>query len=344
MQDTEQLPLEQWAQQLKQARTEANLGAASLAQTLRLSNAQLRALESGSLSAFHGPGYYLRAVEKYARELNITLDPPVTELKLTDSQIALNRVKNNPSTVNLAKKESLALSGHLLPTHGTRSRLGLWLAVLLAALIGAGTWLAIQEGWPARDSVQVVQIESDSDAPQPSPAIAHQANPQPLEILASDNRTNSNASTNSGNNLAVRTIVQAALPATSIDQASTQAATPTISTESVPATDGFQTPNPTPTSAVLTQPEKPTPPPDVIEAQFTEDCWVEIRFTDGRVEQRIYQPGQVLTAAVREIERMTFGNAQAVSASRAGLPFDIMAFTRAGNNVARITGDALTPR
>jgi len=104
--------------------------------------------------------------------------------------------------------------------------------------------------------------------------------------------------------------------------------------------------NTTPTEAVaaLTQPPEPevptrTPEPvaDDIEATFTADCWVEVRKQDGSVEQRIYTPDQTLTVSVEDIERLSFGNAQAVLATRAGEPFDVMRFTRANNNVARIS-------
>lgn len=341
MQDIEQLPLEQWAEQLKQARLGANLGETSLAQTLRLSNAQLRGLESGSLSAFHGPGYYLRAVEKYARELNITLDPPVTELRLTDSQIALNRVKNQPSAAKLAKQESLTMGGHALPGAGRRSSLGIWLAALLLILIGAGTWLAIGEGWPGSDREQAaLETDQELSATEQRDSGIAQADPTPSQITTA--RSTEPAA-------AIETTAIAS-PAPTVDL-TTEAQTITpANTSASPATGTDSAKQAIPTSNRLVPSEPvpeatapPSPPSNLIEAQFTGDCWVEIRFTDGRIEQGIYKPGQVLKITVNDIDRLTFGNAQAVTASRAGKPFDVMAFTRAGNNVARISASALAP-
>jgi len=100
-------------------------------------------------------------------------------------------------------------------------------------------------------------------------------------------------------------------------------------------------PDPEPDSTPEPPPAPPPPPPDVIQASFNADCWVEIRRVDGTTEQGIYKPGQSVTVDVADIERLTFGNAAAVSATRAGEPFDVLAYTRGGNNVARISKQAL---
>ena len=160
MQDLDQLPLEQWATQLKQAREAGKLEFSHVAQELRLSAAQLRGIEAGSLNAFHGPGYYLRAVERYAQLLDITLDPPVTELKLTDSQLALKRVKNTPSASTLAKKQENILGASAMPRTMRRSRIGLWLGAMLLALVATGTWMAIDEGWPNGNETTLARTDA----------------------------------------------------------------------------------------------------------------------------------------------------------------------------------------
>lgn len=327
MQDIDELPLEQWADQLKRARTDAGLELGSLAQTLMLSGAQLRGIESASISAFHGPGYYLRAVEKYARHLNITLEPPVTELRLTDSQIALNRVKNSPSAAKLAKRESQTLGADAMP-NSSRSKTGIWLAFVLVALIGLGTWLALDEGWPTGDSEDVALKTNPAEA----------AKPEIVTLVVQQNTERSEPRTQSPEQTPQPTLAMAITPPVNPTLVVTK--TTTDADQSQMAT------KPTPEPAPVLEPAPQKPPEvvqasDVIEAQFTADCWVEVRFTDGRVEQAIYKPGETLNVPAAEIARLTFGNAQAVSASRAGKAFDVMAHTRAGNNVARISDQDL---
>jgi len=333
MQDIDQLPLEQWANQLKLARESAAIELSTLSQDLMLSVAQLRSIEAGSLKMFHGPGYYLRAVEKYAKRLDITLDPPVTELTLTDSQIALKRVKNTPSASSLAKNQSNLLGAHAMPRAMRRSRIGLWLGVVLLLLVGTGTWMAIQEGWPNGDETSLAQNEASQNnlqANAPTPSL--QTERSPLDSTTSEAPTTGTGalSTLVENQTSVVLEREQGLT-TSPDGVAIAMATAESASE--------LTPEPAPELAT----EPAPPPPDVIEALFSADCWVEIRRVDGSTEQGIYKPAQTLTVDVSDIDRLTFGNAQAVSATRAGEVFDIMAFTRGGNNVARIPGAELNP-
>lgn len=373
MQDLDELPLEQWAEQLKQARTEAGIEINGITQALMLSSAQLRGIENGSASAFHGPGYYLRAVEKYAQHLNVTLDPPVTELRLTDSQIALNRVKSSPSAAKLAKRESRTLGADAIPRSSNPSRIGVWLAALLLVLVGTGAWLALEEGWPGgnaenvatqhgNEAMDTTQTEPPALASTvqaaPPPAskadISVQATPSaPTTVTLGPNTVQTSTQTGIGTGIETNPKPSAQ------DNADTSASGTTTLEPTPPAqTQASSEVNPdlevkpelevNPELEFAPKFEPPAPPQavipataDAIEAQFTADCWVEIQFADGRVEQGIYQPGQTLTVPVEEITRLTFGNAQAVSATRSGQQFDVQAFTRSGNNVARISSQDL---
>lgn len=361
MQDIDELPLEQWAEQLQRARIDAGLERSGLAQSLMLSSAQLQGLESGSLSAFHGPGYYIRAVEKYARHLNIKLEPPVTELRLTDSQIALNRVKNSPSAAKLAKRESQTLSADALPGATRPSKAGVWLGALLLIMIGAGTWLALKEGWLGNRKDTVAQTVADSTIKAETPAIAVPPTVERTDpILPKREQTPATGETSVTPTANVQTVTEATAMVNprqpiSAPESGAAAVVQTITGPiAEPATEPAQVPEPVsalisepqPAAAVATESEtRPqaaaSPAPEVIEAQFNADCWVEVRFTDGRVEQGIYKPGQTLSVPIAEISLLTFGNAQAVSASRAGTPLEVKAFTRGGNNVARISAQDL---
>jgi len=348
MQDLDQLPLEQWAAQLKQAREAGKLDFSQMAQELRLSAAQLRAIENGSLASFHGPGYYLRAVEKYAQQLGITLDPPVTELELTDSQLALKRVKNTPTASTLAKKQENLLGASAMPRAMRRSRIGLWLGAILLALVATGTWMAFIEGWPngnettlARTETVDAGVANDSNPPSvPAAEVSVVSNsmndmsaPTPAPDLGSVTETEPETTV-----AASGTVTTPPSAASLETPAPTQSVTDSVSV-GIPVTASLPAPETTPETAAEEPP--PPPPPDVIEVSFTDDCWVEVRRIDGTTEQAIYKPGQTLTVPVDDLDRLSFGNAQAANAMRGGDPFDVIAFTRGGNNVARIPGDDL---
>ncbi len=336
MQDIEQLPTAMWAEQLQSARLEAGLEVGALARELMLSPLQVRGMESGSLSAFHGPGYYLRAVEKYAHRLGIELDPQVTELKLTDSQLALKRVKNRPSAEPLASRHSNFSRADTMPGRAQRGRIGLWVAGIVLLLLGAGFWLAVKEGWPGHTADGALPLQAQADITQTT---------EPAPPALADARAQ-------GTDQAPASVTQQSLPLGTVSSPlETNPLLPPGSEAlvAIGATPAFESaPEPEPVAEPAAEPApEPAPEPepliDEIEIRFSADCWVEIRRLDGTVAQGIYQPGQTLVVPVTEVERLSFGNAQAVVATRAGEPFDVMRFTRAGNNVARISAADLEP-
>jgi hypothetical protein len=93
---------------------------------------------------------------------------------------------------------------------------------------------------------------------------------------------------------------------------------------------------PEPVTVTAAEPAPAPPPADILEARFTGDCWVEVRYKDGRVEQKVYTERDILTVPVNEIRSMVLGNAAAVRAQRQGQSFDVMTFT-GGRNVSRIS-------
>lgn len=354
MQDIEQLPLKVWAEQLAHARNSAGLDVNSLARELLLSASQIRGIESGSLNAFHGPGYYLRAVEKLAKRLGVVLDPPMTELKLTDSQLALNRVKNNPSAAPLAKRQSNLVGADTMPVSNRRSAVATWMTALVLLLVATGVWLATQEGWPNKD-VTPLLATSAPNTTDTAPSTVQTIEQNRLAELASS--TNPAVQERVVAEPLVQESPREAIETKPIDSASGQVSDTAPDSVSTLASDTTFT-NPENQPAVAISPE-PTPLPpaievaanepppvvtvdDTLEATFDADCWVEVRFVDGRIEQAIYKPGQSFTVLANEVDRLTFGNAQAVQATRAGESFDILRFTRAGNNVARISAEDLS--
>jgi cytoskeletal protein RodZ len=209
----------------------------------------------------------------------------------------------------------------------------MWIAAVSLILVGTGTWLAIGEGWPNRQNLPVV-VEANSDRQRSTSA---------------DTSINQTEPTTS---VAPTEAVQAISLPTAPTEPAAPAATETITVieQTPPEAFAAQVAVPPSEPTVLesaapeleTKPEVETAPiANLFEATFTADCWVEIRFTDGRIEQRIYTPTQTLSLPINEIERVTFGNAQAVQASRAGKAFDVVAFTRSGNNVARMSAQDL---
>lgn len=337
MQDIEQLPLKVWAEQLAHARTAAGLDINTLARELLLSASQIRGIEAGTLTAFHGPGYYLRAVEKLANRLRVALDPPITEMELTDSQFALKRVKSNPSAAPLAKRHSNMIGADTMPGSHRRSRVAVWMMGFIVVLVATGVWLATKEGWPSKEVTPslttntpaltentpstVLTVEQDRIA---GLALSAPSSAQELEVVHSPvQETQPNLAENSAPDMA------SMAPSTLPEDQSTMGLAPE------------QTPSLATVEQAPEMTAAPVPVEDMIEATFTADCWVEIRFTDGRLEQVIYKPGESFSVLVNDVDRLTFGNAQAVQATRAGQAFDLLGFTRAGNNVARISAQNL---
>jgi cytoskeletal protein RodZ len=336
MQDIEHLPLSAWAEQLLRARQESGADIHSLSRELLLSTSQIKGIESGSLAAFHGPGYYLRAVDKLASKFNIVLDPPVTELALTDSQLALNRLKNRPSAAPLAKNQSQLVGADTLPGSRTRNHLAIGAIAFIVLIAATGVWLANKDGWPTTAAAP------DSGSMPPN---------QNSETAVAEIKTIEDARlaqiASSTQEQSAPAVAPVATASPSIAEPQSTQGTGLVNEPSV-AGGGLQ--NETPTALVaavepepVVEPAPLAPPIDLIEASFNADCWVEVRFLDGRLEQTIFTPEQTFSVRAAEVESLVFGNAQAVSATRAGQPFDILPFTRGGNNVARLSTQNLEP-
>ena len=318
MQSDDQLPLAAWGQALAAARTEQGLGVAETARELMLSPSQLRGIEGGNMQSFHGPGYYFRAVQKYANRLNIVLDPAVESLPLTDSQIGMQRLnKNSPeshasATATLSRRQSTLDNGlTVAPFRSRSSRIGMVLGVILVFAVALGVYLSIEEGWPNKQNAQATDGMAPPSPPDKSvEALAKPVKPD-LGALASVSR-------------------QSPSPATEPLLVSPTA------TEAVSAIEPLTASASASPEPALKPPPAPPPPADIFEARFTADCWVEVRYKDGRVEQKVYTERDILTVPVDEIRSMVLGNAAAVRAQRQGQSFDVMTFT-GGRNVSRIS-------
>jgi cytoskeletal protein RodZ len=205
-------------------------------------------------------------------------------------------------------------------------------------LVGTGTWLAIEEGWPNRQNVPVVaETNNDQQEPPSIDGAIKQAEPAISVAVTEAIQAESLPSLPM---LPMLPTAPAATAATETITVIAQTPPEAFAQGVVPSSESAVSESATPEPE--TKPEVETAPTaNLFDATFTADCWVEIRFTDGRIEQRIYTPTQTLSLPINEIERVTFGNAQAVQASRAGKAFDVVAFTRSGNNVARMSAQDL---
>lgn len=336
MSTEQELPLQTWAEQVSAARQAKSLSQSELAHQLMLSPAQMRCIEAGSLAAFHGVGYYLRALKKCETHLEISLEPPLQSLELTDSQLALHRFKKPAPASTLAKRQSRLQTADQLPTGHRRTKVGVALIALLALLIGAGVWLALDEGWPGVNDAEPTLAETPASA-------ASGINDRSGDTLAVAPRTRTTTtspieSLPSGSGLPQS---NPAAQANTSQPANADARNRPTETEQ---SGTISAANPAQNSTAATQPgaeNTPPPLPDILEVSFSNDCWVEIRYRDGRIEQAIFKPGQSLSVPVKQVIRLTFGNAQAVKATRKGEPFNVLAYTKGGNNVARITESAL---
>jgi cytoskeleton protein RodZ len=332
------MPLKQWGEALAKARHANGQSVDECARELRISTAQVRGIESASLSAFHGEGYYRRAVQKYATHLGVELDPPISNLPLTDSQIALKRFDRNAVASRLATRETLLTGAQTVPSTGSRkTHIGRWLIVILAGLVGLGTYLAVGEGWPTKhdNNAEPVSVTTEQVTITTSPQKStDQTSRTDVDVL-SDSTTKTDTSSDALSPPPVGLTIQETTAQTTVN-INAQIAEPAVvietetktETEAKTATVPAPKPEPVPTIA--------TPATDTLQITFDGDCWVEVRFKDGRLEQKVYVSGEKLTLAVADIERLVFGNAQAARATRGEQAFDLLRFAR-GGSVARIS-------
>lgn len=350
MQSDDYLPLDAWASALAAARAEQGLSIVETARELMLSPAQLRDIESGSMNAFHGSGYYFRAVKKYAVKLGVVLDPAVDSLPLTDSQLGMQRLSQSPksstisATATLSRRQSKLDHGPTVAPYRSRSsRIGMVLGVILLFAVALGVYLSVEEGWPNKPTTQTADKEP--------PALPLDVATESVAVRVEPKTTQTASPTLA---TPVQTQAQTPSPDSAVVPASESAAIESAATESA-VSEPFSAPTLAPdwdtTAAPVAEPasvpvletvpeiipESPLPAPvDTIEARFTDDCWVEIRYKDGRVEQKIYTDRDILTVPIQEVAGLVFGNAQAVKAQRGDQSFDVVAFA-GGRNVARIS-------
>lgn len=322
MQSDDQLPLAAWGQALAAARAEQNLGVIETARELMLSPAQLRSIESGTMQSFHGSGYYFRAVQKYANRLGVVLDPAPESLPMTDSQLGMQRLSqhstesNTSATAILSRRQSTLDNGlKVAPFRSRSSRVGMALGVILVFAVALGVYLSVEEGWPSKQTAQTrdtLQTPSQMGNAVQSVAVPIKPVPEKPAIV-------------SGQSTPSATSVQSPALSTVIEPLS---AAPTIAPAPLP--------EPEPAPVIEPPPAPPPPLADIFEARFTADCWVEVRYKDGRVDQKVYTDRDILAVPVEEIDGLVFGNAAAVKAQRQGESFDVMTYA-GGRNVARIS-------
>lgn len=321
MQSDDQLPLAAWGQALAAARAEQNLGVIETARELMLSPAQLRSIESGTMQSFHGSGYYFRAVQKYANRLGVVLDPAPESLPMTDSQLGMQRLSQHSTesktsaTAILSRRQSTLDNGlKVAPFRSRSSRVGMALGVILVFAVALGVYLSVEEGWPSKQTAQTrdtLQTPSQMGNAVQSVAVPIKPVPEKPAIVSGQ----STPSATSAQSPALSTVIEPL------------SAAPTIAPAPLP--------EPEPAPVIEPPPAPPPPLADIFEARFTADCWVEVRYKDGRVDQKVYTDRDILAVPVEEIDRLVFGNAAAVKAQRQGESFDVMTYA-GGRNVARI--------
>lgn len=368
MHSEDQLTRENWGKSLAQSRIEQGLSELVLSRELLLSPAQLRDIENGSSKSFHGATYYHRALQKLADRLNVTLEPSLESVAIADKPLAPKDSNGKRESGFLPNRSSLQNQGLVLPKQeSSRSKLGLLIGAVVILAVGAGVYLSIGEGWPLKQAEKIAQTTSpaaDTFGPSASDESSNTAVTTETQTpAAATEPTTTPPSSDTDQTVTTTTTVEIVPPnfdvepavesvvesvvepldnpsadsviaAGSVTEATTEAATETVTEPNLePTLEPTPDPNPEPT---------PEPTPDLIEARFTDDCWVEVRYKDGRVEQKIYTNQEVLTVSPEATERLVFGNAQAVQALRQGEPFDVLVF--AGNsNVARIGEADLNP-
>ena len=345
MLSTESPPAESWGQALAQARAQQRRDHGTISRELLLSLAQLRGIEAGQTHAFHAQNFYLRAVQKYADHLNVTLDPPVSNFQEATLS-GTHHPKSMHRASGIARRQSSPPNALHMPSAGAHgARLGRWMVLLVLGLVAAGVYLAVGEGWPSR-SIDEITPQNGVNLSDPTADRVATTPATPAAVPMASTVTSATDSTFA--------------TAEPVQQLTTQTAPPASTPTDVPPNTQSQSvqgttiaPVKAQTGATASEPPAASSPAvtsvipgrvvtDELVLTFNQECWVELLQTNGQSQQRIYKPGEELRIAADQVERLVLGNAQAIGAQRAGKPFDVTQFIRGSGSVARLDAQSLS--
>jgi cytoskeleton protein RodZ len=294
---------------LREARLAQNLGVADVARQLKLSTAQVEALESGDFERLPGPVFVRGFIRNYARLLRMDAEP-----LLQSVAARLPREEPRPA----------APPSHDIPFPTAAPRRWRRYALVAAAIVAA---LAAYEFFPG-GSEPVVE-EQAAQAPQ-----ASVASPEAGSIAAAVPETTSQAPA-AGPADEIKAETPAA-PASGQRRPQTGAVGGENTQGPAGAAAAPDTPPATAKSAAREEEPAPGPGERQVRLVFEQESWVEIRDRSGRaIFSQLNPPGTEQRVNGRPPLAVVVGNAQGVRLTYDERPVNLAQHTKV--DVARLT-------
>ena len=292
---------------LRQARLNQKKEIGDVAKRLILSPSQVLNLEAGAMDSFHHERRYVHALKGYLFYLGLSRDLIIND-KLQQLEVSsLQAVSSSASGVARLYK-----AGHgpaPLDSHTQRQRIYILAgsAAVVVLII-----LAVTLGGRLFSSSEETELEPKQASSADTP-----------KAVVTDN----------------------AVPATSPPAVTTVQTAPEVkAAEPVAAT-----PTPTAAPAVATPPVATEAPaagaaPDpfanlkstTLRIVFVGECWASLITTDGRRNERIFQPGQSIDVELERVATLIIGNSPAVRLQVGSKPLDLTKSGALTGNVARL--------
>jgi cytoskeleton protein RodZ len=319
-----------------------------IASALRLSQAQINALEDNRWLALPGAAYVKGFLRNYARYLGVDAQPYIDDYTAqTQPQIAMPASHAAPVAAPMKKTvvtgtevlkndppalQSFSSSGEeKAPSKGLAMMVGLLIAATLAFLLywERGMWLPKVEPYfksmstwfestSAATPKSSTPVPSTTPAAPPTPAAALDT---PAATLSTDVKPAENP-----------TSAVPAKPAT-VDSAVLAVAATAVASEATNAQASVVNATPSPAPAIIKKPV--TGPVRALTLQFSKAAWIEVRDSGNNVLYYGTKPAGAQTIKGNAPLSVVIGAADAVSLKVDGQAFDVQG--KAQGNVARFS-------
>ena len=292
---------------LRTARESQGLSIQDIASRLRLGPKQIEALETDNFTALPEPTIVRGFIRNYAKQLKINAEPLLDAYNVLVPGSDLHRLIVKPST-------NMKMTSHKKP------KLGRYLLVVLAALLGLGLWLFyqsyIQKPHPTAlgesaigEGVNIEGVNSE---------IAVSTEPLPEAALPAAERE---AALQTSTELTLPAAPLADVPLNPTDANLSNTATTTLPASVEPAVIPPAAPNPNGVAK--------------LEFSATQETWINVVDASGReIYNKIIFAGSRESIDVTPPVNVTVGNAGATSMSMGGKPVELAPHSR--NNVSHI--------
>lgn len=295
---------------LRQARLNQKKEIGDVAKRLILSPSQVLNLEAGTMDSFHHERRYVHALKGYLFYLGLSRDLIIND-KLQQLELAsLQAVSSSASGVARLYK-----AGHgPAPLDSQTQRQRIYILAGSAAVV-ALIVLAVTLGG---------RLFSGSEEIEAEPKQASSADPS--KIVVTDNAIS---------------VAQPAAPTTTQTAPEVKAPEPVVTapTSAAPASNPAASNPPAAAEAPATG-AGPDPFANLksttLRIVFVGECWASLITTDGRRNERIFQPGQSIDVELDRVATLIIGNSPEVRLQVGSKPLDLTKSGALTGNVARL--------